>query len=360
MKKAKKYLLFCIVLTAFFLLFPVTALAEGKGEDLIEEYKNNLPEGIEVPTDPGELISSLGPDALLSELLSAFGRSRGRIASFMLLLFGVSILTALASQVSGELAPEIRVGACSVSALAVFLRLLPLVSEISDSLSTLSAFFSGTVPVLLSALAMSGGAGASAGASVGIVITLEAASLVSRGFLFTLTFAMFFSGLASAFGGGLRTVAKGVRSAFTKGVGIVCTVLLGLLSLQTLIGASGDNLALRAARYASTSTLPIVGSTVAGALSTLVGGLSYARTVIGGSAVLVIALTALTPLVLLLLYKFAFFLSVSFLEFVGCDEGIACLSAIRDALDALIAVYTLTAVVYIFELVLLLKVEVVF
>ena len=360
MKKAKKYLLFTVILTLLLLLFPVTALAEGESDGLIDKYGELIPDGLGIPTEPEELVSALGPDALLNELFSAFRGVAGRAVSFFFLLFGVSVLLSLSSGVTGELAPVIRAAASAVAALLIFMRLLPLVSEVSDTLSALSVFFSGAAPIMLTALSMSGGALSSASAATGVAVTLELSSYITRGFLFTLTFAMFFSGLAASFGGGLCTVARGVRSAFAKGVGIVSALLLGLLSLQTLIGAAKDNLALRAARYASTSTLPIVGSTVAGALSTLVGGLSYARGIIGGSAILVISLLALTPLVMLLLYKLAFFLAISFLEFSSANEGVSCLSALRDALDALIAVYIFSAVVYILETVLLLKVEVVF
>ncbi|MBQ7363030.1 MAG: hypothetical protein IJW48_05815 [Clostridia bacterium] len=358
MKNGKKCLLFVIILVALFSLSCITVLADGEGEALIDEYREAVPEGTLPVTDPEELISSLGLDALLHELAAALSSSRGRIVSFFFLLLGVSVLIALAGSVSGELAPLVRAAASTVGAFAVFLRIMPLIEEISESLSVLSGFFSATAPILLSAVAMGGGTLSAGTAGIGVGLTLELSSLFSRSFLMTLVIAMFFSGLVSAFGGGLRTVARGVRSAFTKGVGIVCTVLLGLLSLQTLISASSDNMALRAARYASTSILPIVGGTVAGALSTLVGGLTYAKGVIGGSAVLIIALTALTPLVMLLLYKLCFFLAIGFLEFCAADEGVACLSALRDALDALIAVYVITCVVYILEIVLLLKVEV--
>jgi len=356
----KKCLHLVLALAIILPLSSLSVLAEGEADELIDGYREIIPDGAFSETDPEKIVSSLGPDALLSELLSALSGSRGRIVSFFFLLLGASVLIAAAGMVSGELAPLVRAAASTVGALAVFRELLPLISEIADSFSAISAFFSAAAPILISALAMGGGVLSSSAAGTGVAITLELSSLFSREVLLSLSASMFFSGIAAAFGGGVRTVASGIRSAFSRGIGILSTVLLGLLSLQTLISAAGDNMALRAARYASVSTLPIVGSTVAGALSTLVGGLSYAKSVIGGSAVLIIALTALTPLVMLLMYKLCFFLAVSFLEFCSADEGAACIRALGGALDSLIAVYVTTAVVYILELVLLLRVEVVF
>lgn len=353
----KKCLLFLLLLALFLSVGSVTVLAEGEADGLLEEYRELMPGE---DTDPEELISSLGPDALLRELLSGISGERSEIVSFLLLLIGLSVLIALSGNLTGELSALVRAAASTVASLAIFERLFPLIDEVSETLTAVSGFFSSLAPLLISAVAMGGGTLTSGTASLGIGLTLELSGLFSREFLMTLTVAMFLSGLAAGFGGGLGTVSKGIRSLFTKGIGLISTVLLGLLSLQTLISAASDNMALRAARYASVSTLPIVGSTVAGALSTLVGGLSYAKSVIGGSAVLIIAVTALTPLAILLIYKLCFFLAIGFLEFCSSGEGVACLSAMRDALDALIAVYTVTVVVYILELVLLLRVEVVF
>ena len=358
MKKAKnnvnKCLLIC-VLTVFFISFFTVGVGADDGvksdtDRLIEDYLNTVPDGMTVSTDTDELIGSLGVGALLEEVAAAISGVSGRVVSFFFLLLGTSVLLALASTLGDSIGSVISPIVSSVAALAVFFRIMPLVTELRESLDVISGFFSALVPLFCSAMAL-GGATASAGtASVGMSITLELSSLFPERFLLVLVYAMFFASLAGSFGGGIGAVSRAVKTLFTRGLALLSTVFIGMLTLQTVISASADNMAIRGARYAATSIIPIVGGTVAGALSTLVGGAAYAKGIIGGSAVGVILTLAIAPLITMLLYKLCFFLAISFLEFCSMTEGALCLGGIRDALDALISVYTLTVVLYMLEI----------
>ena len=352
MKNAKKCLLMIMVfgfLVSFFTL-GVGAKSEDKTEgDFLEEYRDILPDGMDHELEGESVVGMLGFDAILSELASAVLRERGRIVSFFFLLLGSSVLMALAGTVGGELSPLIRSLCSAVTSLLVFTKMMPMISELSASLSEISAFFSMLVPIYTGVMALGGAVTAAGTAGVGMSITLEICSIFSEKFLLMLVFGMFFSSLAGSFGGGFGTASRAVKNIFTRGLALLSTIFVGMLALQTVISASADNMALRAARYATTSIIPIVGGTVSGALSTLVGGAAYAKGMIGGSAVGVIVTLALSPLVTMLMYKLCFFAAVSFLEFCSMDEGAACLGGIRDALDGLISVYTLSVVLYILE-----------
>ena len=359
MKKVRFCLLFLLFLMLAVSFASLTASAEPDGGDeLIEEYRLMLEDGADVSEE--ESISRLGLDSLLAEIETCVGRERGRIGSFFLLLLGVSLLMTLSSLVTGELSRTARASASFAASLAIFSRIIPLITEIASSLSIIRGFFSSLMPLMVSSLAL-GGAGATSGVTAAsMAMTLEISSFFTEKFLFTLTSSMFLVSIAGAYGGGLRNVAKSIKSAFTKGLGLLTTVLIGLVAMQTLISQSADNTAMRAARYAATSTIPLVGGVVAGSLSTLVGGLAYARSVIGGSALAVIVGISLSPLVILLFYRLAFFLAISFLEFCSMDEGATCLSGMRDALDALITIYVMSTVIYILEIIIVLKVEVIY
>jgi stage III sporulation protein AE len=112
---------------------------------------------------------------------------------------------------------------------------------------------------------------------------------------------------------------------------------------------------LRAAKYALSGTVPIVGSTVSGALSTLFGSLSEARAVVGVGAIAVVFFLAASPLVLMLLYRLALSVATWIFEFLG-EAGIGShFLAFRSALDTLISLYALSSVVYILEIVIFIK-----
>ena len=110
-----------------------------------------------------------------------------------------------------------------------------------------------------------------------------------------------------------------------------------------------------AGQYAASGMIPIVGNTVASTLATLAGGLALVKSTVGVGAIAVIISLALAPLVSLLLYRLAFTVAIVFLELFGSCDGVRSFSAFRSALDALSAVYSVSVVVCIIEIVIFLK-----
>jgi hypothetical protein len=77
--------------------------------------------------------------------------------------------------------------------------------------------------------------------------------------------------------------------------------------------------------------------------------LSYAGGIIGAGSVLAILSIALSPLILLLLYRIAMSCAGTLCRAVG--GGVSCISGMAEALDALISVYVMTMIIYIFDIV---------
>ena len=108
---------------------------------------------------------------------------------------------------------------------------------------------------------------------------------------------------------------------------------------------------MRAVRYAASGLIPVVGSTVSGAISTLAAGLGYARSIVGGGAILVILYMALSPLILLLIYRLTLTLGGIFAYFSGSAMASRIFSSYRYALDMTVTVYSLSALIYLFEII---------
>ena len=187
-------------------------------------------------------------------------------------------------------------------------------------------------------------------------IVLGIVGAVATDLLLPLSFAMLALALVSSFGdGGAAKVGKGIKSFFMFGLGIVTSVSSAAIALQSVIASASDSAALRAARYAASSLVPVVGSSVSSAISTLAGGLAYAKSAVGAAAVAVVAAISVTPLVTLLLYRAAFSLAVSLLEYVDSACAARCFSAYRSAFDSVIAVYVMSTLICIIQLLIFIK-----
>ena len=356
MKKIKKCLQFCAIFALMIGVLPICAAAEGEDVDrLLDDYREIVPgELSELELD--DVVSLLGPDALLSELLSALRGEGGRLLSFLLLLVGVSVLISVVRVLPEGVGSAVRPAVSALGSFLILSSVLPLAGEVASALSAVSSFFAALIPIGAGVLALEGSVLASSTSSVGMALTLEVCSLFTERFLLLLVFCMFVAGAARSFGGPAARLLGSIRTVFTRGLTLLSTVFVGLLSMQTLISGVGDNMTMRAARWAAGSMIPMVGGTVAGTLSSVMGGAAYAKGLIGGSAVAVIVALAASPLVLLLGYKLCFFIAESLLSFSDGAEGSAAVGGLRDALDCLIAVYVISVMLYLIEIAVMLAV----
>ncbi len=326
-------------------------------EELWEDFKEIVPGGTDIGGADG-VLSGIGIDSLLELIVSSLGGAVGGAFAFLAMLLGLSMLLALSETVcdGGRLGGLCTLGVGTVSALAIFRSLSPLCAAVEESLSTLSSFFSSLIPVMTGISAAAGGMNTAATEALNMNITLGIVAYLSDRLLMPLVFAMLVLSSVSALdGGGISSLAKSVRGLFMWGLGIATTVILGTVSLQSVLASAKDTAYLRAAKYAASGIIPVVGGTVSSALGSLGGALSYIKGAVGAASVFVMASGVLSPLLTLLLYRLSLSLSISFLEFVGSTGGVRVFSSFRGALDALTAVYSISTIIYICEVVIFMK-----
>lgn len=359
----KKALTFLVFFAAFFSLFSFSSLAYGEEEltsSIWEDFCEIVPGDTQVPLDGEEMISGVGIDSLLSEIISALRGEGGGALSFFLMLFAMAMLIALAESAypfeNAAFSRHISAAVAMIASVIIFGRIGPVCFSVKESLLFLTDFFSSLVPILTAILTAGGNIHAAPVQALNMNITLSLISKLSSSLLLPLCFALFALALAgSVDGGGISAVSKGIKSAFMWLLGISTTVILAAVSMQSVIAGAADSAYLRAAKYAASGMIPVVGSTVSSALATLSGGLSYVKSAVGISAVFIIICTALSPLISLLLHRFAFSVSIAFLEYMGSSGGVRVFSAFRAALDALISVYVISTIIYISEIIVFMK-----
>ena len=320
---------------------------KNTAEDLLDRFEEVLPSGMG-DLASAEGISALGIDKLISEILSLISGGIGSVAPVFLLALGGGMLAALGSLVgtkmSGRAASMISV-ILSLSLLAV---LYPSISAALGALGELSGFFGSLMPVVSAIPILGGGVSTGATASMGMQLTLWIMGGVCGSVLPAVIASML---AASALGdiGGVGELGRGVKSVFTKVIGISTAVLAGITALQTFISVCADSATMRLAKYAASDMIPVVGGAVSGALATLAGGLSYAGGIIGAGSVAAILSIALSPLVMLLLYKLA--LEAAQTVCSSVSGSVSCISGLSGVLDALISVYVMTIIIYIFDII---------
>ncbi len=321
-------------------------------EKAIEDFATLLPEGMEGLASPQEATSALGLDRLLLEAIGVLSGSGASLLSFFFTLIGLSLLLVLVDKLGGAMLEIASRALTIVTSSVIFLLLLPVFLEVEEVLTDLNSFFTGACAITVSVTAMGGGIASSTAQATSTTLIARLFGAIGSSlsvivvFLFVLITISVLSGDSSS---GLLNLVKGI---FGRGMGILVAGLGGFVTLQTVVCGITDSATMRTAKYAIGNLVPVVGGTISGALSTLAGGLEYATGVVGGGAVAVILGLALSPLILLLGYRLCFFIAIFFLELCSCGTGARCLSGFGSILDSLIAVFSLTVVIYLYEVLL--------
>lgn len=335
------------IFAALFLFFSVSIFAE----DTAEEYLGKFTEitGIDV-----EDVEGIGADAVFRELLLAITGQGSRIAAFLLFTLGGAGAISLASVLGGQ--KPVVTGVCAVVAAGIYKELYELILGVIEVLGTLSELFSALIPIMTGITLAGGGVSAASTEAFGMSLALRTVNGIAVPIMLPLVSVLFALSVAGVFESSAAVaITPRIRSAFMWVMGIATAVLLGVLSLQSVISGAKDSAMMRAAKYSATGLIPIVGGTVSATLGTLGAGLSYAKSIIGAGSVYVLVSVLSAPLILVLLYRMILSLTSGLLDFVGAPSGARLFSSMTSAIDALAALYAVSGILYIFEIIVFMK-----
>lgn len=352
---------------------PVSALTEESATGEVPATADVASDGL---SDFSSLLSSFGfPEyadgeksteavgihAILNDLFLALEGERSGVCAFFLLLLSAFFFLSLAESFSSASENHDLAATCTAAlgvlfSLEIFRRLSALSHGICDTVAGVSDFLRGLSPILLSLTAAGGGTVSAGVGAAGTALLVEGLDFLTSSVLLPLSTLLFAFAFLAVFGdGSVGSVGAGVRSLFLWLFGSLTAVFAGALSLQTTLASAKDSALLRAAKYAA-SSLPLVGSTVTGALGTLGNGLSLASGTVGAGAVAVLLSVSLAPLLRLLLYRLCFSVAALPADFLGKGSAAKLFTGFRAALDCLIAVYVFSLLLCFLQIFLFLRV----
>ncbi len=352
-----KKVIFLLIIVVILPLFSLSVSADDGMNGYISDFENILPDGYEDISEGSDAtLERLSPRSLFTEIISVLTDNGGEVASFFMRLLGCSVLMAAASLCPEGYIRQTTAAVGVVCSLLIYNSLGPLFSSVEVVIMQISDFFAALIPVAVGITALGGGISTAGVQASGMYTALSVVGrLGGEVFVGISAFGLAMSLLSALGHSGISSVTKGVKELFNRVTGIFTALLTAAYSLQTIISSAADSAAMRAAKYAASGLIPIVGTTVAGAISTLTAGLSYAKGIVGGGAIAVIVYLALAPLTLLLLYRLALSCVIIFADFTKSEGASRLFSSFRFALDMTVTVYSLSALIYIFLIIIFLR-----
>ena len=323
--------------------------------DILDKFLEILPEDTFGFYE--EIFEKDGGFGLFDFLLSKVSLERC-IKSFSFFI-AIAIFLSLCENLclDSSLDPFIKTAACVSFVLPVLNVMKDVLYETEAAIRSGSDFFGELIPVLSSVMALGMKTNTAVVSAAVMNLSFSFISGVLLKNLIHIGILIFVLSLISPFdtGRGIDSVSRGIKGWFSFLIGFVSFVLVTVLAFQNLIISSKDSVILRSAKYAVSSMIPVVGSTVSGALSTLLSGVKYLSSTIGVLAVAALFSVMGMPLVILLFYRFCIGTCITLANFAGAAYAERFFTSLRGAVDTVTAVLASAIMVYVLEIVIFMK-----
>ena len=299
-------------------------LSEGAAFDILENAQAVM---------RGEKILSADElcEAALTAARSALQNKRGLLTQ----LFAVILLSALLQRFADTWGGDGRAARLAqwicflFLALAVTRECTEALGRVRRTVERAAGGMRTLCPVLLTLLAAVGGTGSAAVLQPAVSAALAAVTAVCEKICLPLTAAFLalslLDGITDAWS--LLRLSKLCRSCETLALGTVLTAFTGLMSVRGFTAAARDGVALRTAKFAADTFVPDVGGMLSDTAETVAAGSLLVKNALGVTAMTLICMFFLAPLVQLTLSGLVFRLCAATAEPVADPGMVKCLDA---------------------------------
>ncbi len=294
-------------------------------------------------------IQSIGAGSVFSQILKMLGESVQAPVKALLSLLGIMMLCALLNSMKINLGEKNMGGIMNlVGTLCVCMTVIaPIVQSIvrlTGVIQGASTFMLACIPVL-AGIMIANGQTVTAGSYNALMLgTTNSISFLSAHFLAPCMNIFLGFSVVSAISPALRLhTLCGTISKIVKWVlGFCMSVFTGLLTIQSLLGSSVDVTTNRTLRFVVSSFVPVVGSALGEALSTVQGCVKVLKGGVGAFGVLAVVFMFLPLLIECLLWQMALAVCAGIGDVFDLKEITSILNAASKVMSMMLAILLCT------------------
>lgn len=310
-------------------------------EDAVPPEAADLLNDMQLTPDNGGA-ASLSLNGALQTLLSLIKQQMQAPIRLLVSLCGIALLCGLSGSAADCAQDRLSGLFNTVGVLAGAGLTVAAVSDVLgrtlELLSSASLFITAFIPIFAGILSVMGRATT---ASAINMVTLGATQLFSQlsvNFLAPLCGAVMGLSITGAIHPQLNLSKLGelVKKLIVWTLSLIMTVFMSILSVQTFVTNSADNVLIRTAKFAVSSGVPIVGGTISDAVGTVHGSLSVIKSAVGTYGIIAAAVILLPTLINVACYRAA----ITCAEAVSDIFGVKELTALLKSCGAVMAIIT--------------------
>lgn len=183
-------------------------------------------------------------------------------------------------------------------------------------------FMIGYVPIFAGITASSGSITSAVAYNMLVIFVAEAAVQLSGEIIVPALSVCMAMGIVEAINPDFKLsgITEAVKKAVSFALGFIMTIFIGLLSLQSIVGASADTLGVKAAKFMVSNCIPVVGGAIADTYATVKSSLGLLRGGVGFFGIAVIFIMILPPILEIAAMKLIFTVADVISELFGVPQ----------------------------------------
>lgn len=333
--------------------------AEKSGfSDTLPEYANELLEKIGIEKLDANNLSNINFNDIITLIFESISAKINEPLKAVVSVTAAGIVCSVVSILFGESGKNSSIisAVASLSAASVFLiPIKELVASTSETIGECSDFMLAFIPVYSSSLAATGYLSSAAGYRTMMFGTVTAISQIASEIISPLMLvylAICISGSVS--GIDTEELSKSVKNFAVWIIGTIMAVFSGVMGINTLISSGTDGALSKTAKFIVGSVVPIVGSTVSDAISTVKSCLIITKNFLGIYAILAIAAIFLPILMGLFIWKICINISSFITKIIGNKELSSLLTSVSAVLGIMLSLVIIIGIMFIFSVAIIL------
>ena len=226
------------------------------------------------------------------------------------------------------------------------------VSSAVNSIKGTSSFMLSFVPVFATTTALSGKTATAASMSALLLAATEVVSFVSSFTILPLMGGYLALSISSGVSPLLNNsgLVESIKKISMWILSLISTLFVGVLSIQTAVNSAADSVSLRTAKFILGTSVPVAGSVLSEAVSTVSASMGLLRSSIGIYGVVALLVILLPVVVELIMWRCVLFASCALSELFSLPKITAILKAVDSMLSVLLGVVLLVGAMFIISL----------
>lgn len=286
----------------------ISEVAEELGIDTGSMNENLTPEARELLEDNGltvdnpEAMAEITPKDVFRYVWEEFKKSLVKPLAVLVSLLAVILVSALIEGMEDSIPNKSLSGIFGVICVLISVGIISesvsgSISRAAEALDSGGTFMIGYVPVFAGITASSGGVTSAVAYNMLVVLVAQVTVQLSGEMIVPALSVCMALGIVEAINPGFKLsgITEALKKAVTFIMGFIMTIFIGLLSLQSIVGASADTLGVKAAKYVVSNFIPVIGGAVADTYATVKNSLGLLRGGVGFIGIAAIFVMILPP-----------------------------------------------------------------